>query len=931
MNKEHYINAYLNFTPQFDHYYFNDKKILAEPEDVSIESKKLFNSLNNSALYELFLKQKSRRPNQDIYACFQPFNESTKALFPFLKQLKKDLKPNDIILNLWDRSGWLTTLLCGLFPDQKIITTWEGDRDVLGYKGYHFWMKSYSNLEILFHNPEKPLPLNSDSISCSIGLDLLHRFDQTLTLNELNRVVKPSGCILFPHVHLSNSEPDPYFDRGGIQLHGNTYNEVITTITKSKNRIPYVFSEPQMFSENDIKRSSNIPLVTNPNTADYNGLIAILPNSWSKKSLSFYSIDDIEHLNPCHIIVNNLLDINLHNQTVSINRNNIEGQLGYLLDRHPIYLERIKTLDGYKLSELATQILYLAQHAYSVEEISKSISYPTNAIIVELRELEQKGLLQVLPISKEGTRLQYYLMTQQYILTNKEQAFPHFWKKTIEHYSSNVAIHSLQDESEFTYQDCDEIVQAIGLKLQANGFVKGDRILICAKIHSESILLLWACLNLGIVVVPINADLPVTQIEYITNAVQPKLKFFSESVFKDELSTDNIPFVIFDEDENLTNHLYFSDWIDQVGNETNLNIPHVSKTDQAIILFTSGSTGLPKGVELSHGNLIRSGRLITESFQWNENDKFYNIGTLNTMSGIRNSSISSLHVGSSVIIPQESTLENIIAISESVNKTKATILGSNPTLLRQLVNYKTKIKGQINSIRLVICTGNALKDNLRDAFLSHYDLPIYNYYGLTETTGICAVQSANTKFELTNNIGSPIDCIAQVVDDNNNVLQLGQTGELRVFSQNLMDGYLNNIELTDSTIKNGWFYTNDLVHYTKEGHIKLIGRKKVIIKTKSEELIHLSEIKNFIEQLSTVQDSFIHPIKKGDLEHFVAFIAPKEAHVSDDKLIKSIKSSIVTKLGKHKVPDHFIILPELPYTFDGKIALQPLLKQLHEL
>ena len=150
MDNGYFIKSILNFTPCFNNFYFFNKQKLEETERIKQTSEHIRKTLEDTKAYELFIQQKCRRPNFDIYASFQPFNEATKALFPFIKQLQKELKPNDIILNLWDRSGWLTSILCGFFPEQKIITTWEGDKDVLGYKGYHFWMKAHKKFRNLF-------------------------------------------------------------------------------------------------------------------------------------------------------------------------------------------------------------------------------------------------------------------------------------------------------------------------------------------------------------------------------------------------------------------------------------------------------------------------------------------------------------------------------------------------------------------------------------------------------------------------------------------------------------------------------------------------------------------------------------------------------------------------------------------------------------
>lgn len=932
MNQEHFVKSYLEFTPCFNNLFFFNKQRLAEHKYIKQDAQHLKQILENSHNYESFLKQKGRRPTFDIYASFQPFNEATKALFPFLKQLQNEVKPKDIILNLWDRTGWLTNVLCAFFPEQKIVTTWEGDKDVLGYKGYSFWMQKHKNLEIVFHDPEKALPFKDNSIAFSVGLDLLHRFDQVLLLNELNRVVSNSGAILFPHVHLSNNEPEPFFDRGGIQLHGNTYQNLLNSIFKTSNREGYIFSEPELFVENDIKQSKEITIISKPNTTDYNALIAILPDSWKTKTLSAYTIDDNEQINQSYVLVNMLVDINLSQNHVSINRALIEGQIGYLLDRHPIYLNRINGLHDLQLTDLAVKCIFLAKKGFNIEEISNKTNCSISEIISELKHLENLGLVQVLPLSRDAVRLQYYLMSQEYILTKDEQTFPTFWKKTVKQYSNHIALLSMQDDSEFTYEDCNDIIHSIGLRLEEENLTKGDRILICSEMHTEPIFLLWACLNRGISVVPIHVDLPITQINHIIKEAKPKRCFFGESVYQNmQLVNHAQTHILFDEDDNQFNQLYFSEWLDELTLETHSATETIIPEDEAVILYTSGSTGVPKGVKLPHGNLIRSGRLITETFHWNTEDRFFCLGTLNTMSGLRNSTISSLHVGGSIVIPKASDLKNSLLICEAIHQSQASILGSNPTFINQLVKYKPKIKGQINSIKTIICTGNLLSNTLRAQFLAAYKLPIHNYYGLTETTGICLSQYKGETDIHVNTIGRTTDAIAQVVNETNTPVNQGEIGELRIFSENLMLGYLNQDSKTALVIKDGWFYTNDLVKFINHNHLELIGRKRTIIKTKSEELIYLSEIQNYMLQLPIIQDVYIHPIRKEAHEEVVAFVVLHQNNLQFEQAIDSIKKSITQNLGKFKTPNQFINLSELPYNSDGKLSTQLLLNKLNEL
>jgi acyl-coenzyme A synthetase/AMP-(fatty) acid ligase len=920
----------LEFIPTVGNLVFYNESDIFPNEHLIEKQKKLASTIVAEEEYKQFLKQKGRRPNYDIYACFQPFNESFKAVFPFLKELKRTVKGGEIILSLWDRTGWQTNLLAGLFPEQHIIATWEGNKDVLGYKGFHFWMKDQPNISVLFCDLDKPLPLKNNSIAFSCGYDTFHNFDQTLLLNELFRVVKDDGAVLFPHVHLTNSEPDPFFERGCKQRHGTAYQTSFDHLSKNSTWQGFVFSEPELFVANDIDRSTDIKLVTNPNSSDYNGLIALLPKSWNNKSLSSFSIIDITNIDNAYILINLLLHIDLNQQKVWVDHDYLDGAVGNLFRRHPIYVQRIKGLDNYSLSDLESKIIYLAQKGFSVSDIVAHLKVEVKELLAVLDHLEKLGLLQVTPVSESGFRLQSFLMSQQYLFPKSEQNLQALWQDAVHSFPENIALISLEDQSEFTYEDCKEIVESIIISLLDSGLKKGDKIVICSKQNTEAILLFWACMQLGVVVVPIATHLPGDTIQYIQDLSEAKLLFANLTVYEERTDLfENRTTIIFDQGENDQDCIYFEDWLESADPDSvTLANNIIFHTDEAIILFTSGSTGTPKGVALSHGNLFRSGRLISETFHWKSEDRYFALGGLESMSGLRNSVVVPLLVGASVIVPKENTLDNVFGITESIAESKATFLGSNPSFLRQLVNFSDRIENELDSIKTIICTGNKLSEALRHSFRETYNIPILNYYGLTETTGICISQRPYDPSIDMDTIGRPIDCIAQIVDNDGKLLPVGTEGELRIFSENIMQAYYKNPEQTEIVIKDGWFYTNDLARYDKNRNIQLRGRKRNFIKIASDELIYIDEVQQFINQLDFINEVAVCPYRKNDTEYMAAFVVANEVEAKYDLIKKKLRRLIQEKLGVKKLPKQIHFLPNLPYSDNGKLIIKTLLDEI---
>lgn len=907
--------------PRLGHLFFYNEGDIISAQELKQVEEKVGNLIGKEDKYSMFLQNKCRHPFYDIYACFQPFNEATKAVYPFLKKLQETVKKGEAILNLWDRTGWMTNLLAGLFPENLIITTWEGNKDVLGYRGYHYWMKNNPNIQVVFCDLNKPLPFQSNSIAFSVGLDVLHRFDRSHLLDELIRIVKEEGAILFPHVHLSNAEPKDYFERGGTLLHGTDYTAAFNQISTSSNLEGYVFSEPELFTANDVLLSKTIRIESNPTSTDYNALIALLPKSWKNDTLSAFTLNDIKNIGACRILVNLLIDIDLHHQTAHVNHQHLNGKVGELLNRHPIYLNYINQLENYTLTTTSVKIIYLAKQGYTINEIVDQLKIAEAIIIEEVKRLQEKGLIAVLPISEDGIRLQYFLMSQSFLHPKKHQTLASLWKNSVKNNADKIAIHAIEDQSEFTFRDCADIVENIQNSLLTNGLKKGDCILISCKINAEAILLSWACFEMGIILVPISIKHNAGKVNQIMEDVQAKICFFDEASYTSfQVNKEQIDIVVFDGSTEVEDVPSFSDWLEEANDDSLKNISTIDAKDVAVIIYTSGSTGLPKAVQLTQGNLFRSGQIIANHFNWNPTDVFFTYGGLETMSGFRNATIAPLVNGTSIAIPGVDAMSNLFALIDAIQESQSTIFSCNPALLGQLVKHETIVTSKLQHIKTLMCTGNVLSEKLREQVQNKFNQSVLNYYGATETSGICIAQKAEDTTYADGNIGSAIDCIAQIVDNNNNIVPIGEKGELRIYSTNLMKGYLHTPTLTEETIQNGWYYTKDIGSYTKEGTIVLHGRTREIIKTPNEDIIYIKEIQEIVTQLDFIEDALITSFIQNESEKIAIFIVVKPHHSkTEQELNNEIRAYIKHTMGAYALPGKIIIVDKLPYNENGKL------------
>ncbi|WP_144213688.1 hypothetical protein [Shewanella donghaensis] len=296
---------------------------------------------NNFAQYMVLKKQ---RGIIEPYAAFQPFNESFQTLLNCIDNLKNALKPGDVILDTWCRTGWTGDFLATTFPNQKVISIWEGDNSVLGYKGFQALFNEVdraSNHTIIFHDPNKPLPIKSDTVAFCFAYDSLHRYQGIA--DEVFRVTKPDGIINFAHVHLSNAEPEPFFERGGTYRKGKYYQDYFQQHIKNNGREVSVMSELDVY-----RNSSTSSMVTNPETDHYNGFIWV-----AHEDFSYLYESNININSTSQVFFNPLLKIT---EDYKVHLRLEEDFVRHLLLRHPFLntaYSSITDIDGEILRKFA--------------------------------------------------------------------------------------------------------------------------------------------------------------------------------------------------------------------------------------------------------------------------------------------------------------------------------------------------------------------------------------------------------------------------------------------------------------------------------------------------------------------------------------------------------------------------------------------------
>jgi acyl-CoA synthetase (AMP-forming)/AMP-acid ligase II len=341
-----------------------------------------------------------------------------------------------------------------------------------------------------------------------------------------------------------------------------------------------------------------------------------------------------------------------------------------------------------------------------------------------------------------------------------------------------------------------------------------------------------------------------------------------------------------------------------------VHIPLISDDEPALLLYTSGSTGLPKGVLLSEKNLVTNALQVIERTNLTSEDCILHQMPLHHTNGINNNLIAPFLAGAKVVLGPRFHAETLFSLIEIERPTYFTGV---PTMYWRLTQQNVP-KGALDSLRFVRCGSAPLSTNLETQIEEHLGVPVITSYGLTE--GTCTSTMTPLHNKLLGSVGTPLSGQEIRIVDPATMKDVGrnQEGEVMIRGNNLMLGYYKDIEATNKVFHNGWLRTGDLGKLNNQGYLFLSDRIKEII-VRGGENISPREVENVLRSHPSVIDVTVVGVPSQEYgEEPVAFII-SNTNISEIELTSFSKAH----LSRFKVPSRFIQVEGFPRNVLGKV------------
>ncbi|HCA4500942.1 TPA: medium-chain fatty-acid--CoA ligase [Escherichia coli] len=498
-----------------------------------------------------------------------------------------------------------------------------------------------------------------------------------------------------------------------------------------------------------------------------------------------------------------------------------------------------------------------------------------------------------------------------------------YWQQTARAMPDKIAVVDNHGAS-YTYSALDHAASCLANWMLAKGIESGDRIAFQLPGWCEFTVIYLACLKIGAVSVPLLPSWREAELVWVLNKCQAKM-FFAPTLFKQTRPVDLIlplqnqllqlqQIVGVDKLAPATSSLSLSQII--AYNTPLTTAITVHGDELAAVLFTSGTEGLPKGVMLTHNNILASERAYCARLNLTWQDVFMMPAPLGHATGFLHGVTAPFLIGARSVLLDIFTPDACLALLEQQRCT--CMLGATP-FVYDLLNLLEKQPADLSALRFFLCGGTTIpKKVAREC--QQRGIKLLSVYGSTESSPHAVVNLDDPLSRFMHTDGYAAAGVEiKVVDDARKTLPPGCEGEEASRGPNVFMGYFDEPELTARALdEEGWYYSGDLCRMDEAGYIKITGRKKDII-VRGGENISSREVEDILLQHPKIHDACVIAMPDERLgERSCAYVVLKAPHHSLS--LEDVVAFFSRKrVAKYKYPEHIVVIEKLPRTASGKI------------
>jgi long-chain acyl-CoA synthetase len=470
-------------------------------------------------------------------------------------------------------------------------------------------------------------------------------------------------------------------------------------------------------------------------------------------------------------------------------------------------------------------------------------------------------------------------------------------------------------KEEYSFQKIDRMSERLAKGLQSMGIKKGDVISVGLPNSPDIVIAFLAAAKIGTAVIPLNTMLKEKELGYIFQDcfVKASITFRPHAEIIDRLKAQGIsapqPIVV---GEGVPHHwLSLESLLSDEPDESPLSVS-VDREDAFLIVYTSGTTGTPKGVILTHNNVLSVAHAVAEFQQRTEHDCGVCFFPLTHITGIVNFIVDSLSIGSTIILQERFDVEDFLM---NFGKYRCTVLGAVNPVFQAILSSSLFEKTDFRNLRLLTSGGASLPVDLYQRLKKHFGVPILEMYGMTENAATLTSNPMEKQKEGSVGVALPGMSVS-VIDKEGNPAPPGEVGEVVAKGPGIMKGYFNNPEMTEKAIRNGWYHTGDLGKMDEDGFLYIFDRKDDMINAGAFK-IYPRDVEETLYTHPAVQDCAVIRVTDERLGQIpVAFVVLKEGTtVTAEDMIRYCKE----RMANYKVPRRFHFRKELPRTAQGKV------------